>query len=70
MDKAGNLHVPLGKLSFSDVQIRENLLSFMEAVLRSKPSTAKGTYVKGITITSTMSPGIKIDRTALLQLLT
>jgi len=70
VDKAGNLHVPLGKLSFSDAQLRENLLSFMDAVVRSKPSTAKGTYVKGVTITSTMSPGIKIDRTALLQSLT
>ncbi|MFA6470798.1 MAG: 50S ribosomal protein L1 [Candidatus Latescibacterota bacterium] len=70
VDKAGNLHVPLGKLSFSDTQLRENLLSFMDAVVRSKPSTAKGTYVKGITITSTMSPGIKIDRTTLLQSLT
>ncbi|MDP2982618.1 MAG: 50S ribosomal protein L1 [Candidatus Latescibacter sp.] len=70
VDKAGNLHVPLGKLSFSDAQIRENLLTFMDAVVRAKPSTAKGTYVKGITITSTMSPGIKIDRTALLQSLT
>jgi large subunit ribosomal protein L1 len=67
VDKAGNLHVPLGKLSFSDAQIRENLIAFMDAVVRSKPSTAKGTYIKGITITSTMSPGIKIDRTALLQ---
>ena len=70
VDKAGNLHVPLGKLSFSDTQLRENLLSFMDAVVRSKPSTAKGTYVKSITITSTMSPGIKIDRTTLLQSLT
>jgi len=70
VDKAGNLHVPLGKLSFSDAQIKENLLTFMDAVVRAKPSTAKGTYVKGVTITSTMSPGIKIDRTALLQSLT
>jgi large subunit ribosomal protein L1 len=70
VDKAGNLHVPLGKLSFSDAQIRENLLTFMDAVVRSKPSTAKGTYVKGVTITSTMNPGIKLDRTALLQSLT
>ncbi len=70
VDKAGNLHVPLGKISFNDAQLKENLLTFMDAVVRAKPSTAKGTYIKGITITSTMSPGIKIDRTALLLLLT
>lgn len=67
VDKVGNLHVPVGKCSFSDEQLRENIMAFMDAVLRSKPSAAKGTYVRGVTISSTMGPGIKIDRIALLQ---
>ncbi|MFC1694088.1 50S ribosomal protein L1 [Candidatus Latescibacterota bacterium] len=67
VDKAGNLHVPIGKRSFDTTKLKENIMSFMDAVVRAKPSAAKGTYVKGITISSTMSPGIKIDRVALLQ---
>jgi large subunit ribosomal protein L1 len=70
VDKAGNLHVPVGKRSFTDAQLRENIVAFMDAVLRVKPAAAKGTYVRGVTISSTMSPGIKIDRIALLQSLT
>lgn len=70
VDKAGNLHVPVGKRSFTDDQLRENIVAFMDAVLRVKPASAKGTYVKTVAIGSTMSPGIKIDRVALLQLLT
>lgn len=70
VDKAGNLHVPVGKRSFSEAQIKENIVAFMEAVMRVKPATARGTYIRGVTISSTMSPGIKIDRIALLQSLT
>ncbi len=67
VDKAGNLHVPVGKRSFTDDQLRENIVAFIDAVLRAKPSASKGTYVKTVSIGSTMSPGIKIDRVALLQ---
>ncbi len=67
VDKAGNLHVPVGKRSFSDDRLKENIIAFMEAVVRAKPTAAKGTYVRTVTICSTMSPGIKIDRVALLQ---
>jgi len=62
-DKTGLLHVGIGKLSFSEDQIRENLLSFLDAVVRAKPTGAKGTYVRSITLTSTMGPGIHMDVT-------
>jgi len=67
VDKAGNLHVPVGKRSFSDAQLKENIIAFMDAVVRAKPAAAKGTYVKAVTISATMSPGVRIDRIALLQ---
>jgi len=67
IDRAGNLHVPVGKMSFDKGKIKENIIVFMDAVIRVKPSAAKGTYVKNVTISSTMSPGIKIDRISLLQ---
>jgi large subunit ribosomal protein L1 len=70
VDKAGNLHVPVGKRSFTEAQLRENIIAFMDAVLRAKPATAKGTYIKSVTISSTMSPGIKVDKAALAQSLT
>jgi len=70
VDKTGILHVPVGKLSFDKVKIKENILAFMNAVIRARPSAAKGTYVKNVTISSTMGPGIKIARIPLLQSLT
>lgn len=67
VDKAGNLHVPVGKRSFSAERLAENIVAFMEAVNRAKPAAAKGAYIKAVTISSTMSPGIKVDRVTLLQ---
>jgi large subunit ribosomal protein L1 len=61
VDKAGNLHVPVGKVSFGKEKLLENLNSLLDAVIRLKPPTSKGTYVKGMAISTTMSPGIKID---------
>ncbi len=61
VDKAGNLHVPVGKISFGKEKLIENLNSLLDAVIRLKPPTSKGTYVKGMAISTTMSPGIKVD---------
>jgi large subunit ribosomal protein L1 len=61
VDKTGNVHAPIGKVSFSEAQLAENLGSFMDQIVRSKPSGAKGTYVKSVTVSSTMGPGVSID---------
>jgi large subunit ribosomal protein L1 len=61
LDKTANIHVGVGKMSFSDDQITENLKAFFGAIMRAKPSTAKGTYLKNASICSTMGPGIKLD---------
>jgi large subunit ribosomal protein L1 len=61
VDKAGNLHVPVGKGSFGSEKLRENINSLFDAVTRLKPASSKGTYVKGIAISKTMSPGVKVD---------
>jgi large subunit ribosomal protein L1 len=61
IDKTGNLHVPIGKVSFTEEQLLENLTALMDAVNRAKPSGAKGIYVRRVTLTSTMAPGIHLD---------
>jgi large subunit ribosomal protein L1 len=61
VDKTGNIHSGIGKLSFSDEQLLENVKVFLGAVVRAKPSSAKGTYMKNTSICSTMGPGIKLD---------
>ncbi|MDI3496099.1 MAG: large subunit ribosomal protein [Patescibacteria group bacterium] len=60
-DDTGNLHAVIGKLSFSDEKLIENFQVFIEAVRRLKPSSAKGTFIKGITIASSMSHGVKVN---------
>jgi large subunit ribosomal protein L1 len=62
-DKTGNIHVPIGKVSFSPEQLSENFHAVVEALIRNKPSAAKGIYMKRVVICSTMSPGIRIDPT-------
>ncbi len=61
VDKAGNVHVPIGKTSFENEKLVENLQAILEALLKAKPASAKGTYVKNVSITTTMGPGIKVD---------
>ena len=61
LDKSANLHVPVGKASFSAEKLYENVAAYLEAVKKAKPSGAKGQFIKRVTISSTMGPGIKVD---------
>jgi len=61
VDKTGNLHAPIGKVSFTKEQLAENLAAFMESVVRAKPAASKGTYIKHVSVSSTMGPGVKVD---------
>jgi len=61
MDRTGVIHVPVGKLSFDDDKLLENLAALVEAILRVKPSGAKGQYIKSASLSTSMGPGIKID---------
>ncbi len=61
VDRTANLHVPIGKVSFEDQQLLENLAVLMDAVKKARPAAAKGAYVKRLTLTPTMGPGIKVD---------
>jgi large subunit ribosomal protein L1 len=61
VDKTGNVHAPIGKVSFSAVQLRDNLAAFLDTILKAKPSAAKGTYLRSATISSTMGPGVRLD---------
>jgi len=61
VDKTANLHVPIGKVSFESGKLYDNMAALMEAVRKAKPAATKGTYIKRVTLTSTMGPGIKVD---------
>jgi large subunit ribosomal protein L1 len=61
VDKAGIVHIPLGKSSFGSEQLVDNAMAVLHSVLRAKPASAKGNYVRGVTISTTMGPGIKLD---------
>ncbi len=65
MDKFGNVHVVVGKLSFDDKKLEENIMSLYNEILRIKPATAKGTYIENMSISSTMGPGVKVDTKSL-----
>ena len=61
VDKTSNIHAPIGKASFSQEQLNENLTAFIGAVKRARPAAAKGTYIQKITVANTMGPGIRLD---------
>ena len=61
LDKTANIHCPIGKVSFSEKQLFENLAALMGAIKRARPAAAKGNYIKRVTLTTTMGPGIRLD---------
>ena len=61
VDKTGNVHAPIGKVSFRADQLRDNLAAFLDTILKARPSAAKGTYLRSATISSTMGPGVRLD---------
>jgi len=70
LDKTAIIHTPVGKISFDDKKLLENLSALIEAVVKAKPSGAKGQYIKTATLTTSMGPGIKLDLTPTLALTT
>ena len=64
VDKTGNVHAPIGRVSFTLEQLDENLAAFMESIVRARPAAAKGGYVRSVTVSSTMGPGVAIDPNA------
>lgn len=61
VDKTGNVHAPIGKVSFSADQLGENLQAFMDTIVRARPAAAKGIYIRSATVSSTMGPGLRLD---------
>jgi large subunit ribosomal protein L1 len=63
VDKAGNVHAAIGKLSFAPEALEQNFTAFMDQIVRSKPASTKGVYIRNVAISSTMGPGVSIDTT-------
>lgn len=70
LDKTANMHVPIGKVSFSNEQLLQNFAALMEAVSNARPTGARGTYIRKVTLTATMGPGVKVDPVQASQLQT
>jgi large subunit ribosomal protein L1 len=68
VDKAGNIHTPVGKKSFTPENIQANAMAVIEAIVRAKPSAAKGTYLRRVVLSTTMGPGVPLDATAIANL--
>ncbi|MCD6320545.1 MAG: 50S ribosomal protein L1 [Candidatus Desulfofervidaceae bacterium] len=68
VDKGGVVHAPIGKVSFGYEKLLDNFKTLLETIIRLKPASAKGTYIKGITVSTTMGPGIKVDTTSVRDL--
>ncbi len=69
VEKAGIVHAPMGKVSFGVDKILQNVTAFLETIVRLKPTSSKGTYLKGIAVSTTMGPGIKIDTSSIKDLI-
>lgn len=69
VDKYGNVHVPVGKVSFGPEKIYENIVTVLDSIMRAKPATSKGTYIRSITVSTTMSPGVKVSPESLREAL-
>ena len=67
VDKHGNLHTSIGKSSFDEEQIRENAAAFLKEILRLRPASSKGLYLRSITLSATMGPGVPVDRSAVVS---
>lgn len=67
VDKGGNVQAPVGKFSFGSAKLKDNITTLMESIIRAKPSTAKGVYLRSVTLSTTMSPGIKLDTNELMK---
>jgi large subunit ribosomal protein L1 len=70
VDKSGIVHVSIGKASMEPVQLKDNLLALAQQIVRLKPSTAKGTYVKSVALSTTMGPGVRIDPLEIVRVVT
>jgi large subunit ribosomal protein L1 len=68
VDKAGNVHTPIGKHSFSVEHLQANGMALIEAIVRAKPAAAKGTYLRSLTVSTTMGPGVPVDALAVANL--
>jgi large subunit ribosomal protein L1 len=69
VDKGGNIGAPIGKLSFPEEQLYENAKVFLEVIVRAKPAAAKGTYLRNASVSSTLSPGVRLDTSSILSML-
>jgi large subunit ribosomal protein L1 len=70
LDRTANIHVPIGRASFSKEQLLDNFTALMESIVQSKPTAAKGIYVRKVTLAPTMGPGVRVDATQAMQLKT
>jgi large subunit ribosomal protein L1 len=61
LDKTANIHVPIGKVSFGANELYNNMAALMDAIKKAKPSAAKGSYIRKVTVTTSMGPGIRVD---------
>ena len=68
IDKAGVIHCPIGKVSFSPEDLEENLNALVSALIKAKPASAKGQYIRRVSLSSTMGPGVKVDRTSIVAI--